>query len=143
MPDRAGVEVARAHHQAALGEQQRRAERELVGAEQRRDDDVAAGLEAAVDAHAHAAAQVVRTSACCVSASPSSHGAPACLIDEQRARAGAAVGAGDVDHVRVRLRDAGGDDARRPLSATSFTETAASGLTSRRSKMSCARSSIE
>ena len=52
--------MARAHHQAALGEQQRGAERVLVGAEQRRDDDVAAGLEAAVDAEPDAAAQVVR-----------------------------------------------------------------------------------
>jgi hypothetical protein len=49
-PDRARVEVTRAHHQAALGQQERGAERELVRAEQRRDDDVAARLEAAVDA---------------------------------------------------------------------------------------------
>ena len=37
------------------------------------------------------------TSVCCVSARPSSHGVPACLIDDQRRRAGAAVVAGDHD----------------------------------------------
>ena len=58
-PDGARVEVAGAHHQAALGEEERRAERELVGAEQRGDDDVAPGLEAAVDAQAHAPAEAV------------------------------------------------------------------------------------
>ncbi len=43
----------------------------------------------------------------CVSASPSSHGVPAYLIERQRARARAAVVAGDRDEIRVRLRDAG------------------------------------
>ena len=57
--DRAGVDVAGPHHQAALGEQECGAEAVLVGAEESRDDDVAAGLEAAVDTHAHAAAQAV------------------------------------------------------------------------------------
>ena len=52
--------MARPHHQAPLGEQQRSAERVLVGSEQRRDDDVSTRLEAAVDAEPDAAAQVVR-----------------------------------------------------------------------------------
>ena len=57
--DRAGVEVALAHHDAAGGDQRRGREAELVGAEQRADDDVAAGAEAAVDLHGDAAAQPV------------------------------------------------------------------------------------
>ena len=57
--DRAGVEVALAHHDAAGGDQRRGRDAELVGAEQRADDDVAAGADAAVDLHRDAAAQVV------------------------------------------------------------------------------------
>ena len=58
--DGARVEVARTHHQAALGDQDRRAERHLVRAEQRGDDHVATGLEPAVGAEPNAAAQAVR-----------------------------------------------------------------------------------
>ena len=56
---RAGVEVAFAHHDAALDDQRRGGEAELVGAEQRADDDVAPGLHLAVDLHGDAAAQAV------------------------------------------------------------------------------------
>ena len=59
-PDGARVEVAGAHHEAALGEEKRRAERELVGAEERGEEHVAAGLEAAVDPDPHPAAKPVR-----------------------------------------------------------------------------------
>jgi len=48
----------------------------------------------------------------------------------------------DEDDVGVSLGDAGRDGAT-PTSATSFTEMRASGLAFLRSKMSCARSSIE
>ena len=41
-PDRAGVEVADAHHDAARHHERRRGEAVLLGAEQRADDDVAA-----------------------------------------------------------------------------------------------------
>ena len=47
-PDRAGVEVAGPHHHAAEGDERRRREAELLGAEQRPDDDVAAGPQLAV-----------------------------------------------------------------------------------------------
>ena len=57
--DRAGVEVALAHHDAAGRDQRRGREAELVGAEQRADHDVAAGADAAVDLHGDAAAQPV------------------------------------------------------------------------------------
>ena len=58
-PDRAGVEVALAHHDAAGRDQRRGRKAELVGAEQRADHDVAAGADAAVDLHGDAAAQPV------------------------------------------------------------------------------------
>ncbi len=57
--DRAGVQVALAHHDAALGHQRRGGEAELVGAEHRADHHVAPGLHLAVDLHADAAAQTV------------------------------------------------------------------------------------
>ena len=41
------------------GDQRRRGEAELVGAEQRADDDVAAGADAAIDLHGDAAAQAI------------------------------------------------------------------------------------
>ncbi len=57
--DRAGVEMALAHHDAAGRDQRRGREAELVGAEQRADHDVAAGAHAAVDLHRDARAQAV------------------------------------------------------------------------------------
>ena len=57
--DRAGVEVADAHHHAAAHHERRGGEAELLGAEQRGDDDVAAGLELAVALHDDAVAQPV------------------------------------------------------------------------------------
>ena len=57
---RTGVEVAFAHHDAALDHQRRGGKAELVGAEQRADDDIAAGFELAVDLHRNAAAQAVQ-----------------------------------------------------------------------------------
>ena len=118
--------MAGADHQAALGEEQRRAERDLVRAEQGGDDDVAPGLEAAVDAHAHAAAQAVATSACCVSASPSSHGSPAFLIDES----GLAPVPPSQPATWTTSASAFATPTATtptPASATSFTDTAAAG----------------
>ena len=50
--DRAGIQVALAHHDAAHGDERRGGEAEFFGAEQRGDDDVAAGLQLAVGLHA-------------------------------------------------------------------------------------------
>ena len=47
--DRAGVEVADPHHDAAADDQRRGGEAELLRAEQGGDDDVTPGLELAVD----------------------------------------------------------------------------------------------
>ena len=57
--DRAGVEMALAHHDAAGRDQRRGGETEFVGAKQRADHDVAAGADAAVDLHGDASAQPV------------------------------------------------------------------------------------
>src|SRR6185437_6563186 len=57
--DRAGVEMPLAHHDAAGGDQRRGREAELVGADQRADDNVAAGAQAAIDLDRDAAAQPV------------------------------------------------------------------------------------
>ena len=54
--DRAGVEVTHPHHDAAGHHQRSRGEAELLGAEQRGDHDVAAGLELPVDLHDDAVA---------------------------------------------------------------------------------------
>jgi len=54
---RAGVEVALAHHDAALHHQRRGGEAELIGAQQGADDHIAAGLHLAVGLHADAPAQ--------------------------------------------------------------------------------------
>ncbi len=57
--DRAGVEVALAHHDAASGDQRRCGEAELVRAQQCADRDIAPGAQSAVDLHCDAAAQIV------------------------------------------------------------------------------------
>ena len=57
--DRAGVQVAGAHHDAARGDQRGGREADLVGAEQRGDDDVASRLHLPVGLHPDARAQVV------------------------------------------------------------------------------------
>ncbi len=56
---RAGVEVADPHHHAAHHHQRRRGEAVLLGAQQRGDHDVAAGLELAVGLHDDPVAQPV------------------------------------------------------------------------------------
>jgi hypothetical protein len=105
-PNRTTVDVTRANHQAALGEEQSRAEADLVGTEERGDDDVAAGLDPAIHAQAHASAQAVGDErALCVHETELP--GYACVLDRgERTRAGAAVGPGDVDDIRERLDDA-------------------------------------
>ena len=58
--DRAGVQMADAHHHAAHHDQRRGGEAELLGAEQRRHDHVAAGLQLPVHLHDDAVAEVVQ-----------------------------------------------------------------------------------
>jgi hypothetical protein len=79
--DRAGVEVADAHHDAARHDERRGGEAVLLGAQQRADDDVAAGLELAVDLHHDPVAQAVEQQRLLRLGQPSSHGEPACLSE--------------------------------------------------------------
>jgi hypothetical protein len=79
--DRAGVEVADAHHDAARHDQRRGGEAELLGAEQRGDHDVAAGLQLAVGLHDDAVAQAVEQQRLLGLGEAELPGAPACLSD--------------------------------------------------------------
>ena len=56
---RTRIQVALAHHDAAQCDERHRGEAELLGAQQRRNGHVAAGLQFAVSLYANAAAQVV------------------------------------------------------------------------------------
>ena len=102
--DRAGVEVADAHHHAAAT---RRAARWRSRTPRRR-----AARRSTTSRPVFSWPSVCTTmrsrrplssSVCCVSARPSSHGAPACLSDVSGAGAGAAVVAGDEHDVGLGL----------------------------------------
>ena len=108
--DRAGVEVALAHHDAAGRDQRRGGEAEFVGAEQRADDDIAAGAQAAVDLHGDARAQAVQHQRLMRFGEPDLPRAAGVLDRGQRRSAGAALKAGDGDMVGARL----GRRRRRP-----------------------------
>ena len=112
---RAGVEVADPHHDAARDDQRRRREAELLGAEQRGDDDVAAGLELAVGLDDDPVAQAVEQQRLLGLGEAELPGTAGVLERGQRRRAGAAVVAGDQHDVRVRLGDAGRDRADADL----------------------------
>ncbi len=97
----AGIEVALAHHDAAGHDQRGRRKAELVGPQQGADDHVAPGAQAAVHLHRDTPAQPVQHQGLVglgqpdlpgragvldgrvwwVSASPISHGEPACLME--------------------------------------------------------------
>ena len=113
--DRAGVQMADAHHDAAQRHQRRRREAELLGPEQGADDDVAAGLELAVDLDDDAAAQVVEHQRLLRLGQAQLPRRAGVLDARQRRRAGAAVVAGDEHDVGMRLGDARGDGADADL----------------------------
>ena len=108
--DRAGVEVADAHHDAAADDQRRGGEAVLLGAEQRGDDDVATGLELAVGLHDDPVAQAVEQQRLLRLGQAELPRRAGVLERRQRRRAGAAVVAGDEHDVGVRLAHA----RRRP-----------------------------
>ena len=113
--DRAGVEVADAHHHAAHDHERRGGEAELLGAEQRGDDDVATGLELAVGLHDDAVAQAVEQQGLLGLGEAELPGTARVLERGERRGAGAAVVAGDEHDVGVRLGDARGDRADADL----------------------------
>ena len=102
-PHRARVEVADPHHHAAQRDERRGREPELLGAEQRADHDVAAGLELPVDLHRDARPQVVHQQHLVGLGQPELPGDPGVLDRGQRRRARASVVAADQHHVGVRL----------------------------------------
>ncbi len=108
---RARVEVAGAHHEAAFSEQQSGAERKLVGAEQGCDDDVPTRLHAAVDPEPNSTAQARGNERLLCLRNAELPGRTGVLDRRQRARARPTVSARDVDHIRVRLCHADGDEA--------------------------------
>ena len=92
-------------------DERRGREAELLGAEQRADDDVAAGLHLAVDLHDDAVAHAVEHERLLGLGEAELPRRAGVLERVQRARAGAAVVAGDEDDVGQRLGDARGDRA--------------------------------
>ena len=108
---RAGVQVALAHHDAAHGHQRRGGEAELLGAQQRGDGDVAAGLQLAVGLHADAAAQIVHHQHLVGFRQAQFPGNAGVLDGTERRSAGAAAVAGDQHHVGMRLGHARGHRA--------------------------------
>ncbi len=109
--DRAGVEVALAHHDAAQRDQRRGGEAELLGAQQRGDGDVAAGLQFAVGLHADAAAQVVHDQHLLRFGEAELPGSAGMFERGERRGAGAAIVAADEHDVGMGFGDAGGDGA--------------------------------
>jgi len=91
---------------------------------------------------AHAVAQIVAAQASWLARQSSSHGVPAYLMDDSGLAPVPPSYPEMVIQVGVRLGHSGGDRPH-PRFATSFTDTSAWGLTCFRSKISCARSSIE
>ena len=110
-PGRTRVEMALARHVAADRDERRGPERELLGAEQRGDEQVAAGLEAAVGAQRDAVAQVVPEQDL-VDLGQTELPRRADVLDRrQRRRPGPAGVAGQVDVRGAGLGDASRDGA--------------------------------
>ena len=107
--------MAGPQHDASLGDHGRCPEGKLVGAEQRGDQHVPAGHEAAVDPDPHPVPQTVgdqRLLGVGQSDLPRHTGV---LDRRQRTRTGPSVRTRDVNHVRQRLRDSGGDEPNPEL----------------------------
>ena len=131
--DRAGVEMALAHHDAAGGDQRRGREAEFVGAEQRADDDVAPGAHAAVDLHGDARAQAVDHQRLVGLGEADLPGRAGVLDRGQRRSAGAALEARDRHMVGLALGDARRDRADADLGDELDRDISACGLTFLRS----------
>ncbi len=124
-------------------DQRRGGEAELLGAQQRGDGHVAAGLELAVGLHDDAAAQVVQHQRLVRLGEAELPGQAGVLDRGQRRGAGAAVVAADQDDVGACALATPAATVPTPTSETSLTLIRASGLAFFRSWISCARSSIE
>ena len=131
-PDRAGVQVADAHHDAAHRDQRGGREAELVGAQQRADDDVAPGLDLTVDLDRDPAAQVVEQQRLLGLGQPDLPRHAGGLDRGLRRGAGAAVVAGDRQWSALALATPEAT-VPTPTSDTSLTDTDAVGFAQRRS----------
>ena len=110
--DRAGVEMALAHHDAALRPPAARWRSRIRRRRAARRSTTSRPVFIwPSTCTAMRPRRRFSTSVCCVSARPSSHGVPACLIDDQGDRAGAAVVAGDRHVVGLGLGHARGHRA--------------------------------
>ena len=107
--DRAGVQVADPHHDAAADHQRRGREAELLGPEQRADDHVAAGLQLAVDLDHDPVPQAVEQQGLLGLGQAELPGPAGVLERGERRGPGAAVVPGDQHHVGLGLGDPGGD----------------------------------
>ncbi len=111
---RARVEVALPSHVAAERDEDGGPQRELLGAQQGGDDDVAAGAQAAVRAQHRAVAQAGAQQDLVDLGQAELPGHAGMLDGAERRGAGAARMTGHVHVVRARLDDAGGDGADAP-----------------------------
>ena len=109
--DRAGIQVADPHHDAARHDQRGGRESELLGAEQRRDHHVAPGAQLAVRLHDDAVAQPVEHQHLLGLGQAQFPGHAGMLDRGQRRRASPAVVSRDQHHVGMGLGHAGGDRA--------------------------------
>src|SRR5580658_6980924 len=109
--DRAGIQMAFAHHDTAHGDQRRGGKTKFFGAEQSRDDHIAAGLQFAVGLHADAAAQIVEQQYLLRLGQTQFPGNARMLDGTQRRSAGAAAVSADQHDVGVGLGYAGRDRA--------------------------------
>ena len=109
--DRAGVQMADTHHDAAERDERCGGETEFLGAEHRRDNDVATGLQLSVRFDRDARAEIVQHERL-MGFGEAELPRDARVLDGSLGRCtGAAVVTGDEDDIRVSLGDAGRDRA--------------------------------
>ena len=113
--DRAGVEVADAHHHAPGDDERSGRKAELLGPEQRRHDHVPSRLHLAVDLDGDAVPEPVAHQRLLGLGQPELPGRARVLERGERRGARAAVVAGDQHDVRVRLGHTGRDGADADL----------------------------
>ena len=140
--DRAGIQMANAHHDAAQGDQRRRGKAVFFRAQQRSDDDIAPRLELPVCFQAHAAAQLVQHQRLVRFGQAQFPRRTGVLDAGLRRCARAAVMSADQNDVGVPLGDTGRNRADANF-GDQFDVDPRRGLAFFRSKMSCARSSME
>ncbi len=106
--DRAGVQMALAHHDAAFDDQRRGGEAEFIGTEQGADDDVAAGLHLTVDLDADTRTQAVEHQGLLGFGQAEFPRRTGVLDRRQRRSAGTTVEAGDHHVIGLGLGHTGG-----------------------------------